>query len=80
MLPGPGRRRRTSRRMGGLIVPSLYQRIQQGVPQMVTRTEGPRFGQGGAGRPNRPDGSGRGHGGAGRGRGGPAQSDSAPAE
>ena len=59
---------------------AFYQRIQQGVPQMVTRTEGPRFGQGGPGRPNRPDGSGRGHGGAGRGRGDPAQSDSAPAQ
>ena len=59
---------------------ALYQRIQQGVPQMVTRTEGPRFGRGGAGRPNRPDGSGRGPGGAGRGPGGPAQSDSAPAQ
>src|SRR5205823_5817273 len=46
---------------------ALYQRIQQGVPQMVTRTDGPRFGQGGPGRPNRPDGSGRGPGGAGRG-------------
>ena len=59
---------------------ALYQRIQQGVPQMVTRTEGPRFGQGGPGRPNRPDGSGRGPRGAGRGPGGPAQSDSAPAQ
>jgi lambda repressor-like predicted transcriptional regulator len=57
---------------------AIYQRIQQRAPQFVTSTENPRFGRGGAGRPDRPDGPGRGPGGSGRGPGGPGPSDSAP--
>jgi lambda repressor-like predicted transcriptional regulator len=38
---------------------ALYQRIQQGAPRMVTSTEGPRAGRGGAGRDRGPDGTGQ---------------------